>query len=296
MLARVSTDCSRGFAKIAERLMDIMSLLKETKSLLRRHRIHPNRRLGQNFMIDPRILRRMTDYASLDSNDVVLDVGAGLGYLTSFLARECKSVLAIESDIRLAKALHEQLKDLPNIEIIEGDALKMQIPQFNKVVSIPPYNISSSLLLWLFSKNFDCAVLIFQKEFANRLVAPVGRENYGWLTVVAYYYVMVELLDEVPKWMFYPQPEVNSVIVRLKPKRPPPFTLKNEALFKQLVQTLFTRRNRKVRNAVLPFIKETHLASRKDAAKLADSLIFHDKRVRELAPEDFGELANALTR
>jgi len=247
-------------------------------------------------MIDPRILRRMTDYASLDSNDVVLDVGAGLGYLTSFLARKCKSVLAIESDIRLAKVLQEQLKDLPNIEIIEGDALKVQIPQFNKVVSIPPYNLSSSLLLWLFSKNFDCAVLIFQKEFVHRLVASFGREDYGWLTVVAYYYVMVELLDEVPKWMFYPQPEVNSVIVRLKPKRPPPFTLKNEALFKQLVQMLFTRRNRKVRNAVLPFIKNMHLASRKDAAKLADSLLFHDRRVRELAPEDFGELANALTR
>jgi len=276
--------------------MDIMSLLKETKSLLRRHRILPNRRLGQNFMIDPRILRRMTDYASLDSNDVVLDVGAGLGYLTSFLARECKSVLAIESDVRLAKVLHEQLKDLPNIKIIEGDVLKVQIPQFNKVVAIPPYTISSSLLLWLFSKNFDCAVLIFQKEFANRLVASFGREDYGWLTVVAYYYVMVELIDEVPKWMFYPQPEVNSVIVRLKPKRPPPFTLKNEALFKQLVQTLFTRRNRKVRNAVLPFIKNMHLASRKDAAELADSLLFHDRRVRELAPEDFGELANALTR
>lgn len=295
-MARVSIVCSHGFAKIAERLMDIMSLLEEAKSLLRRHRIHPNRRLGQNFMIDPQMLRCMMDYASLDSIDVVLDVGAGLGYLTSFLARECKSVLAIELDIRLVKVLQEQLKDLPNIEIIDGDVLKVQIPQFNKVVSIPPYNISSSLLLWLLGKTFDCAVLVFQNEFANRLVAPLGRDDYGWLTVVAYYYVMVELLDEVPKWMFYPQPEVSSVIVRLKPKRPPPFTLKNEALFKQLVKTLFTRRNRKVRNAVLPFIKGMHLTSRKDATKLADSLLFHDRKVRELAPEDFGELTNALTK
>jgi 16S rRNA (adenine1518-N6/adenine1519-N6)-dimethyltransferase len=273
-----------------------MSLPKRTKFLLRRYRILPNKHLGQNFMIDPSVFRCMTGYASLGSNDVVLDIGAGLGFLTRFLASKCKGVLAVESDTRLVKALREQLKDLSNVEIIEGDVLKVQVPQFIKAVSIPPYNISSSLLLWLFSKKFDCAVLIFQKEFANRLVASVGSEDYGWLTVAAYYSVEVELLDEIPKWMFYPRPEVDSVIIRLKPKRPPPFTLKNEALFKQLVQTLFTQRNRKVRNAVLPFIKGMHAATAEDAVKLADSLLFQDKRVRELAPEDFGALANALTK
>jgi len=247
-------------------------------------------------MIDPSVFRCMTGYASLSSNDVVLDIGAGLGFLTRFLASKCKGVLAVESDTRLVKALREQLKDLSNVEIIEGDVLKVQVPQFIKAVSIPPYNISSPLLLWLFSKKFDCAVLIFQKEFANRLVASVGSEDYGWLTVAAYYSVEVELLDEIPKWMFYPRPEVDSVIIRLKPKRPPPFTLKNEALFKQLVQTLFTQRNRKVRNAVLPFIKGVHAATAEDAVKLADSLLFQDKRVRELAPEDFGALTNALTK
>jgi len=273
-----------------------MSLLNRTKFLLRRYRILPNKRLGQNFMIEPSIFRCMVDYALLGPNDVVLDVGAGLGFLTRFLTSKCKGVLAVESDARLVKALREQLEDLSNVEIIEGDVLKAQISQFNKVISIPPYHISSSLLLWLFSKNFDCAVLVFQKEFANRLVASVGSEDYGWLTVVAYYNVEVELLDEIPKWVFYPRPEVDSVIVRLKPKRPPPFTLKKEALFKQLVQKLFTQRNRKVRNAVLSFIKGTHMATAEDAVKLVDSLLFHDKRVRELAPEDFGALANAFTK
>lgn len=245
-------------------------------------------------MVVPSIFKLMTDHAVLGKNDVLLDIGAGLGFLTLFLAKKCKMVLAVESDAKLVRLLREQLKDLPNIKIIEGDVLKVQIPHFNKTVSIPPYHISSSLLLWLFNRNFECAVLIFQREFANRLAASVGSRDYGWLTVLAYYYVEVELLDEVPKWMFYPQPEVGSVILCLKPKKPPPFKLKNTVLFKQLVQALFTQRNKKVRNAVLPFIKSTHVTGAEDLVKLGDSLLFHDKRVRELEPEDFGALANAL--
>jgi len=276
--------------------MAVMSLLERTKFLLRRYRIFPKKRLGQNFMVEPSTFQYMTKYASLSRDDVVLDIGAGLGFLTCFLADKCKCVLAVESDSRLVRVLREELRDLPNVELIEGNVLKVQLSQFNKVVSAPPYHISSSLLPWLFNKNFECAVLIFQKEFANRLVASVGSEDYGWLTVVAYYHVEVELLDEVPKWMFYPQPEVSSIIVRLEPKKPPPFTLKEKVLFKQLVRTLFTQRNRKVRNAVLPFIKSKHATTAENAVKLADSLPFHDKRVRELAPEDFGALANALAK
>jgi 16S rRNA (adenine1518-N6/adenine1519-N6)-dimethyltransferase len=273
--------------------MGAMSLLEKTKFLLRQYGIFPKKRLGQNIMVDPSIFKSMAVYASLNQSDVVLDIGAGLGFLTRFLAEKCKRVLAVELDSRLVKVLREQLKDLPNVEIIEGNVLKVQVRQFNKVVSIPPYNISSSLLPWLFNKNFDCATLIFQKEFAKRLVASIGSEDYGWLTVVTYYYFEVELFDDVPKWMFYPQPEVDSIIIRLKPRSSPPFTLKNETFFQQLVQKLFTQRNRKVRNAVLPFIKSIY-GTLESAVKMADSLPFHDRRVRELAPEDFGELTNAI--
>ena len=272
-----------------------MSLLERTKFLLRKYRIFPNKFLGQNFMVESSVLQSMVNYASLNQNDVVLDIGAGLGFLTRFLSNKCKSVLAVESDAQLVKILREQLKDLPSVKIIEGDVLKARIPQFNKVVSIPPYHISSRLLLWLFSKNFECAVLIFQKEFANRLVVSIGSEDYGWLTVFTYYHVEVELLDNVPKWMFYPQPEVDSIIIRLKPRKMPPFKLKNEVLFRQLVQSLFTQRNRKVRNAILPFMKGIPAIATEKTVKLTEAFPFGDKRVRELAPEDFGALANALS-
>lgn len=276
--------------------MSVMSLLGKTKFLLRRYRFSPKKRLGQNFMVEPSVFQCLANYASLSRNDVVLDIGAGLGFLTCFLAEKCKCVLAVESDSKLVGVLHEELRDLSNVKLIEGNVLKVQIPQFNKVVSAPPYYISSSLLLWLFNSNFECAVLVFQEEFADRLAASVATKGYGWLTVVAYYHLEVELLDKVPKWMFYPQPEVDSIIIRLKLRKPPPFVLKDKALFKQLVQAVFTQRNRKVRNAVLPFLKSKHVMTVEKAVKLADSLPFHDKRVRELAPEDFGALANALAK
>jgi len=272
-----------------------MSLIEEAKLLLRRHRIFPKKRLGQHFMIEPSIFQLLANYASLDKSDVVLDIGAGLGFLTRFLAGKCGKVLAVELDNRLVKVLREQFKGLLNVVIIEGDVLKISLSEFNKVVSVPPYGISSALIQWLFSKKLECAVMVFQKEFAKRLVASIGSEDYGWLTVLTYYHFDVELLDDVPKSFFYPQPEIDSIIVRLKPK-PPPFRVKDEVFFTKLVQALFTQRNRKVRNAIQPFIRRERAVSAvsEATAKMADSLPFHDRRVRELAPEDFGELANVL--
>jgi 16S rRNA (adenine1518-N6/adenine1519-N6)-dimethyltransferase len=271
-----------------------MSLLEKTKLLLRTYRISPNRLLGQNFMIDPSILQSMRDYASLDQTDVALDIGAGLGFLSRFLAEKCRSVLAVEADDRLVRILIEQLKNLPNVTVIAGNVLKTDIPPFNKVVSIPPYSISSRLLHWLLNTHFGPSVLIFQKEFANRLIAPVGSENYGWLTVLTYYQTECELLDEVPRSMFYPQPDVDSTIVCLKPRKSKPFEVRDEPLFTKLVQNLFNKRNRKVRNAVRPFLRSVLAKSVQDTEAVARNAPYSNERVRLLAPEDFGALANVL--
>jgi 16S rRNA (adenine1518-N6/adenine1519-N6)-dimethyltransferase len=272
-----------------------MSLLETAKFLLRKHRIFPKKHLGQNFMVGTATIERLCAYASLCRDDIVLDVGAGLGFLTSAMAKVCKCVVAVELDRKLVEILREQFCGVQSIKIVEGDVLKARIPEFNKMVSIPPYGISSRLLMWLFERNFDCAVLVLQKEFTNRLVADIGSKDYGWLTVFTYYHANVEILDTVPKNLFYPPPEVNSVIVRLKPREPPPFELKNGDLFKRVTQSLFTQRNKKVKNAIQAFLKGARKPTTKDMSRLAEVLPFRERRVRELAPEDFGALANVFS-
>lgn len=234
----------------------------------------------------------MIAYANLSVNDVVLEVGAGLGFLTRLLSPRAREVIAVEKDARLIPILRKQLSDLNNVNFIEGDVLTAEIPRFDMVVSTPPYSISSPLLFWLLARPFRLAVLAFQEEFARRLTAAVGSKDYSRLTVSTYYRADVELLDHVSKTQFYPPPDVDSTIVRLKHK-PIPFKVRDEKTFFSLVQTVFTQRNKKLRNAIMPFLRKRGVADEK-ARAIADSLTFHDKRVRELAPEDFGALANEI--
>lgn len=269
-----------------------MSLLQESKRLLRRYRLYPRKRLGQHFVTDKTLLERMISCASINPEDVVLEVGAGIGFLTRLLAESCRKVVAVEIDGRLVEVLRDELHGIENIELVHGDVLNSTLPWFNKIVSTPPYSISSPLLFWLLDRPFDCAVLTFQEEFAKRLSAPVGGKDYSRLTVATYYRADAELLEFVPRGAFYPQPDVDSAVVRLKLKALP-FSVKDEKMFFELVRNMFTQRNKKVRNAILPFLLRRKMEKEK-ALKLADSLLFHEKRVRELAPEDFGALTNEI--
>ena len=268
--------------------------VSETKRLLRTFRIVPNRLLGQNFMVEPSVFTLLSDYAALRQSDVVLDAGAGFGFLTRFLANKCKRVVAVEKDPQVAEVLREQLRGLANVTVIEGDVLKAALPEFDKVVAVPPYYLSSRLVVWLLERKVECAVLVLQREFADKLVAGVGGEDYGWLTVVACHSAKVELFDAVSKEMFYPQPEVDSVIVRLVPWKRAPFEVKDEAFFKRMVRWLFNQRNKKLCNALVPFMRSAFKVSKEEAEKRVCALPFGERRVRELAPKDFGALANAL--
>jgi 16S rRNA (adenine1518-N6/adenine1519-N6)-dimethyltransferase len=269
--------------------------VEETKQLLRTYRISPNKLLGQNFMVEPSLYPKLCTYASLDLADVVLDAGSGFGFFACFLADKCKKVIAVEKDPQVARVLREQVKGIGNVEVIEGDVLKEALPQFNKVIAIPPYYLSSRLVTWILERKVDCAVLILQKEFAERLIAPVGSEAYGWLTVVTCQSADAELLNSVPKTLFFPEPEVDSAIVRLKPWINVPFEVKDEALFRRMAKWLFTERNKKVGNALEIFIKSTLKLSKQEVEKIIISIPSKDRRVRELAPKEFGALANALS-
>jgi 16S rRNA (adenine1518-N6/adenine1519-N6)-dimethyltransferase len=269
--------------------------LEETQQLLKTFQITPNKLLGQNFMVEPTFYPKLVNYAELVSSDIVLDAGAGFGFLARFLADKCHGVIAVEKDPQTTLVLRQQTNSFDNVTVVEGDVLKTVLPHFNKAISAPPYYLSSKFVLFLLKYNIDCAVLMVQKEFANRLVAKVGSNDYSWLTVTVYQKAKVDLLDFVPKDIFYPQPKVDSVVLRIKPWQTPPFTVKNHLFFEQMVKWLFTERNKKVSNALEPFIKNTLKISKQTFQKIVKTLPYYEMRPRELTSENFGEISNAFT-
>jgi len=275
-------------------------MMGQTLALLRRHGIRLSKRAGQHQVIDPTVLEQMVDYAELSRDDVVLEVGAGIGNLTLLLAARAGRVIAVERDRRLIKVLRERLGGHSNIELLCGDALQIELPKFNKVVANLPYGISSDITFRLLKRKFELAILMYQREFAERLVAKPGSDDYGRLTVNAYYRASVELLGEVPPEAFFPQPKVTSAIVRLKP-REPPFDVADESMFFNVVRALFQHRRQRVRNAlyrsfgeVFPGVKVSKVKRRATIdQKLPKALA--ETPVIDLAPEKFGVIANLLT-
>ena len=213
------------------------------------HRPRPIRRLGQHFLIDNDILKRIVGYASLKHDDIVLEVGPGTGTLTSLIAETAGRVIAVEKDLRFVRLLHEKLESEDGIEVIHGDILRTSLPDFNKVVSNIPYYISSKFMLFLTKKKFEVCVLTLQKEFAQKLNAENGHPGYGRITVAVQHRMDVKLLDQVSKESFKPRPKVESVIVALKPK-PNPYKVRDEVFFDNLVRDLFTQRRRHVKKVL----------------------------------------------
>jgi len=242
----------------------------------------------------------MVDHAHLSREDVVLEIGAGIGNLTMLLAQRAGKVISIERDRRFVRVLCEQLRGFSNVQIVQGDALRIELPKFNKVVANLPYGISSDITFRLLKHKFELAVLMYQQEFAKRLVAKPGSDDYGRLTVDAYYRTQVELLDEVPPEAFVPQPKVTSAIVRLRP-REPPFEVKSERVFSNVVRALFQHRRQRVRNALYHSFDEVfpkrHLSKFERRALIDEKLPqdIAEARVIDLEPEKFGTIADCLS-
>lgn len=252
-------------------------------------------------MIDLRLLGRMVSYAGISSKDQVLEIGAGIGNLTRLLAGRSRRVIAIERDRRFVKALRERLKDRSNVKIVHGDVLRVELPKFNKVVANLPYGISSEVTFRLLEHDFELAVLMYQWEFAERLIARPGSTDYGRLTVNVYYRAEVELLEKVLPSAFLPQPKVFSAVVRLRPRKPP-FKVVNERMFFNVVRALFQHRRQKVRNALYhSFVQVFPDAKlqKSQKRKLLDEKLpkeLADARVINLEPEKFGEISDNLIR
>jgi len=242
------------------------------------------RNTGQNFLVDHHVAEREVAYAQIEKDDVVLEIGPGKGVLTTRLAERAKQVIAIEIDGQLVEHLQKRLPE--NVLLIHDDALKVDftvLPDFNKIVSNLPFQISSPITFKLLDYDFTVAVLIYQKEFAERMTAKPGTKHYSRLSVGVYYKAHCELLETIPKTCFKPQPKVDSCTVKLVPRKSPPFSVTDEPFFFDLARELFNHRRKKIKSTI------------RDLYNIKSNKVpYLNNRVEELTPEQIGELSDAL--
>ena len=215
---------------------------RQIQALLERARIRPRKSLGQSFLYDRELLAREVAYAELTGSETVLEIGAGVGNLTALLAAAAGQVMAVEQDRRFAPFLCRLQQRHANLEILLGDALRVELPAFDKVVANLPYTPALPLTFRLLEQRFDRAVLMYQRRLAERLCARVGESRYGRLSIAVGRRAQVELLEIVPPLAFYPPPAVDSALVLLR-RTQPRFSVPSEEFFRQLLEGLFAHRD-----------------------------------------------------
>jgi len=233
---------------------------KRTKDIIGKHGFSFKKSLGQNFLIDMNILNKIVDAAELDETMGALEIGPGIGALTERLAQTAAEVTAVEIDTRLIPILEEVLAPYPNVGVVHGDVLKVDLKQifeerFSKVSKVSvvanlPYYVTTPILMKLLEERLPLQniVVMIQKEVADRMAARPGGKDYGSLSVAVQYYCEPELVCTVPHTVFIPQPNVESAVIKLKVRDTPPVHVADEAHFFQVVQASFAQRRKTIAN------------------------------------------------
>lgn len=255
----------------------------------------PRKRLGQHFLVDPNISRKIVSLAAVQSEETVLEIGPGRGVLTRPLCAAAKRVIALELDPKLWAYLAEALADCRNLDLQLGDALEFSyktLPQGTVVVANLPYYISTPVLFALLAarERIDRMVLMVQTEVARRLVAKPATNDYGILSILVQYAAEASLTFQVSASCFRPRPEVGSAVVRLGVRRQYPVQVKDEALFARVVRAAFAHRRKTLSNS----LRDEGFSSERVAQALAQVGIGPSRRAETLALEEFASLTDAL--
>jgi 16S rRNA (adenine1518-N6/adenine1519-N6)-dimethyltransferase len=267
------------------------------KRLLRKFGTKPNKRLGQNFLVSQALLQRIIAAAELDRDDVVLEIGAGLGALTRGLAQRAGQVVALELDKRLTPILHDELAQYPNVEIVHGDILSIGLADListpYKVVANLPYYITSAILRHLLESRHKPALIVVtvQSEVAQRLVAGPGAMSL--LAVSVQFYGQPRIVAKAPPSAFYPSPRVHSAVVRIDPYVERPNTVDNVETFFGIVRAGFSQRRKQLRNSLSQGL---NLPVDEVVEALHRCAIDEKQRAQELSVEQWTQLCRELTR
>ena len=279
--------------------MDIKNI--KTAELVKKYNFKFSKSLGQNFLIDDSVPRDIVSGAEVCKDDLVIEIGPGVGTLTAQLLNTAKRVVAIELDNDLIPILSQELGDNPNFTLIHNDALKVDFNEIIgeersvKLVANLPYYITTPIIMGLFESGVpvDNITVMVQKEVADRMKEGPGSKDYGALSLAVQYYAEPEIVANVPPNCFIPRPKVGSAVIRLTRHKEKPVTVKDEALMFKLIRASFNQRRKTLQNGLnnspeLPFTKE-QIAAAIDALGLPASV-----RGEALTLEQFAALSDAL--
>ncbi|HHW73079.1 MAG TPA: 16S rRNA (adenine(1518)-N(6)/adenine(1519)-N(6))-dimethyltransferase RsmA [Firmicutes bacterium] len=273
--------------------------------LLRERGLSAKKGLGQNFLVDQNIVRRIVEHAALKEDSWVLEIGPGLGALTNLLAERAAQVVAVEIDSDLAALLRDTLPN-PRIRIVEGDALKLSWEEVLasagwrdeplSLVANLPYYITSPLIMKALESGlpWEAVVVMVQKEVAERMLAAPGSKDWGALSLAVQYYAECSLVLKVPRTVFLPSPAVDSAVVKLAPRQPL-VSAPREELF-AVIRAAFQQRRKTLRNALKPLAGEWNLSIEHLEGALARCGIDPQSRGEVLSLEEFSKLTEELLK
>lgn len=277
-------------------IQSIIASPEVVKYVCNRFGIRMSKKLGQNFLINRNIVDGIVAAAEINEGEAVLEVGPGIGTLTQGLAQSGADVTAIELDKRLLEVLEHTLDQYDNVNIIQGDVLRLPITEIMgnksfKVVANLPYYITTPIIMSLLESNLDIErlVVMVQKEVAERMIATPGGKDYGALSVAVQYYTEPEIVLDVPPQSFLPAPAVNSAVIRCILRKEPPVDVKDEALFFRTVKAAFAQRRKTLSNTM----KTAGLSKEEIAEILKNANIDGKLRGETLSLDDFAKIANA---
>ena len=279
------------------------NIYEETKFLMKKYNLTANKKLGQNFLIDSEAINEIVASANLSKEDMVIEIGPGVGTLTSMLLEKAGKVIAIELDDRMVKILNDRFSLYNNFELINDDVLKVNLPELIekngqyknvKVVANLPYYITTPIIMKLLENRLkiDSITIMIQKEVAERIVANPGTKLSGAITYSVHYYAEPEEITIVPNTSFIPSPEVDSEVIKLNIRKNPPVELKDEKLFFSIIKTSFMQRRKTLSNGL---VNGGIIENKAKAIELLKNIGLEENvRGEELTLEQFANLSNKI--
>lgn len=279
---------------------------KNTIEIIQKYQFAFQKKFGQNFLIDTRVLDKIISAAGITEDDCVLEIGPGIGTMTQYLAEHAGKVVAVEIDTNLLPILDETLKGYPNVTVINSDILKLDmnklVDEYNdgrpiKVAANLPYYITTPIIMGLFESNvpIDNITVMVQKEVADRMQVGPGSKDYGALSLAVQYYAKPYIVANVPPNCFIPRPNVGSAVIRLTRYQEPPVQVDEPGIMFRLIRASFNQRRKTLQNGLnnspeVPYTKE-QIASAIESLGVPASV-----RGEALTLEQFASLANYFTR